>query len=204
MITLDNTPSGTASNTYAVLADADTYFEARVPLSTPWNPAAIEPNKAALIQARRVIDSIGSGRRKLVQGANIERPYWVIGPTWNGVLAVARQALPHPRIGLRGRNGELLDSAINAPELIEAQCELAGLLRISDTTQPLLQAVQGLTKLKAGPVELGFRDFGVASTNPDDGLSSLPPSVAMLIPADWLSEPTIEYVGCVVIESWGD
>jgi hypothetical protein len=70
------------------------------------------------------------------------------------------------------------------PALREATFELALLLASNDYTAPSDAMVQGLTRLKAGPAELGFRDDATTRNLIQD-------LVRPMFPSSWLC-PTAE------------
>jgi len=96
---------------------------------------------------------------------------------WNGSPSYPDQSLSFPRSGLIRVNGSLIDPETIPLEIELATFEWALALSLSDTSIQLSQAQQGLTKLKAGPVELTFRDG--MEFNP------IPPSVMSYIPSSW-------------------
>lgn len=133
----------TGANTYISLADAETYFEGRVNVTT-WDAATDATKNAALVQAARILDTY---------------------VTWVGWLTDTDQPMKWPRAGIYydGYGGyygsydlllstsvfSIADNEIPA-EVKDAQCELALVLLKKDT--------QSL------PATLGFKSIAVAGT----------------------------------------
>lgn len=97
------------------------------------------------------------------------------------------QALLFPRSGLLNRNGVEID-----PSTIPVDIEYAvveWLLRIapSDTSVESDISIQGITKIKAGPVELAFKD------EIENSGRSVPANVLAMIPAEWLCPPAVDW-----------
>lgn len=161
---LDATVGGASANAYAEVTDGDAYFDDRL-YSTDWTGAS-DPNKsAALIMATRLLDTL----------------------CYEGTAASSTQALAFPRSGLTTPNG-YATSTTAIPRLIkEAMYELALLLLGSDITKQKDQALEGLTKLKAGSVELGFKN--------EITFKSVPNNILSMIPAEWICDPNEPTIG---------
>lgn len=185
-ITLNNTPGDPESNAFAELSEANAYHETRLPLDPPWPTTGDEPLRL-LIMATRILTSIFTPR-KVLRWDSQGKPYYYTFRTWTGDVSVTNlSSLAWPREGMYDRNGRAIDDDVFPVELIEATSELAGQLRASDRTLDNDVIVQGLTKLKAGSVELGFKDSGIFE-------KVIPDAVMNLMPESWLTEEKIEYI----------
>lgn len=180
MITLVSVPGPTA-NTFADL----TYFRAYIATVVPspeWADAATDEDlKAALVQAARVLSSVVA---------------------WKGSISSADQSLALPRNGLF-RFGVSIDGVL-APEMLNAQCELAVRMKENDLLAVSDAALQGISKIKAGSVEIGFAAKEKTSetlTGAQNQLldrsrafaiNQLPMSVRVLIPSEWYTQPSYQ------------
>lgn len=111
-ITLDATVGGASSNTYATVAEGNTYHEAHVYTDT-WDEASTADKNKALAMATRLLDD------------NVE---------WNGAKATKEQALRWPRHGIRDEDGYYVDSDVIPQFLKDATAEYARLLLAKDYT----------------------------------------------------------------------
>ncbi len=143
-LTLDATIGGAASNSYVTVTQGDSYHEARL-FATNWTGAATATKQAALVWATKTLD------------AHFD---------WQGGKYTIEQALRWPRFGALDRDGELIDSAILPPSLIDAVSELARLLIIGDRT--IETGTEGLEKLKVDVIELTFDKLDRILTIPDE------------------------------------
>lgn len=156
-VTLDATVGGAASNSFADLTEADAYFESRL-YSDAWTALADDDKKkSALIMATQML---------------------VAETCLTGSPATTTQALPFPRNGMYDRNGNSIPNTVVPQDIKNAEFEMALSLAKGDRSTPSDVEVLGLTKLKAGPVELGFS--GAASS------SVVPAFVTSLLPKSWL------------------
>jgi hypothetical protein len=151
-LTLIATPGAPDANSYATVADGDAYHEAHL-YATAWT-GATEPNKTiALVMATRVLDA---------------------RCRWKGTAVSDAQALGWPRYNVADPNtGYILSHLLIPRQVREATCELARTLLAGDRTADNQADAQGLTKLKAGPVELEFKDFIVPKVLSDAVMSLL-------------------------------
>lgn len=151
---LDPTIGGAAADTYATLAEADAYMEARLH-TTVWD-AATDPNKEkALKMAARLLD---------------------VNVKWTGAAVDETQARVWPRSGMFTRNDFAIAEDAIPTDLKNAQIEFAQQLLSADRSLDSDIEVQGITKIKAGTVELGFRDDVKAKVVPDAVKNMLVPS----------------------------
>lgn len=153
-LTLDATVGGSNSNSYISLAEAESYFESKV--SKPgWDAAANDAAKeVALVEATRWLD------------ANYCWYAWPVSTT---------QALQWPRNSLLDRNQISLIPQDEIPkELKWATCEMANALLVGDRSADSDVETQGVTRIKAGSVELEFKDTVYAKPVPDVVVNLLP------------------------------
>jgi hypothetical protein len=129
------TPGDPNANSYATLAEANTYHESVLEADAePWNDADVDVRNRALVQATRLLD------------ANI---------AWTGWPATSAQVLGWPRIYAYTRTGGLVASNVIPNELKNATAELARRLIVNGMPDTASDT-EGLKRLKAGPVELEF------------------------------------------------
>lgn len=153
---LDATVGGTAANSFMTLEEFDAYLADSLYGATLLTETDSR-KEAALIMAARQLRSI----------------------CYLGSKVASTQALPFPRLGLE-LDGHELDSTTLPSPIVIAQAELA-IIYLRSATDPTLESeasAQGLTKLKAGPVELGFRE--------GETYKSVPANIRAMIPASWL------------------
>jgi hypothetical protein len=179
-ITLLTAPGPTA-NSFADLAYFKAYIATVVPQPEWATTATDEELKAVLVQAARVLSS---------------------AVVWNGVVSSADQSLALPRNGLF-RFGVSIDGVL-APEMLNAQCELGVRMKENDLLAVSDAQLQGLTRLKAGEVELEFAEKEkVASTltgaqnqllaqSRAFAINTLPLSVRVLLLSEWYTQPSYQ------------
>lgn len=185
-ITIISTPGASDANSFASRDEINAILAERIPFDPPWETTGDEAARK-IISARYLIEREFGGRKRLIREKG-KSPYYIIGMVWTGEIASATQALSWPRIGMVDRYGREIDSDVVPNDLKIAQAEVAGQLH-TDRSLDSDIIVQGIVKIKAGPVELGFRD--------DMDFSSsyvIPQSVFDIIPASWYTEERIEEV----------
>jgi hypothetical protein len=175
-VTLVTTVAGATSNSYATQAEADAYFNARLPLEPPWEDA--DDPTAALATATRVLDSFVQPLRILVRGDGGD--FYITRRQWTGAPATTTQRLAWPRTGMYDKNGNAIPSNVIPEDLKFAQSELAGLLLISDTTLDNAVRVGGIKSVSAGSVSVSFKDMIEQHV--------LPEFVWFLMPASWFTD----------------
>lgn len=111
MPAIDATIGGANSNSYETLAEANTYFDERVPLSTPW-VASGNASIRALLMATRVLNAMAVPHRTLRKGCDCN--YIYTSRAWTGAVASPTQRLAWPRVGMYDANGNPLDVAISS------------------------------------------------------------------------------------------
>lgn len=132
---LNAIPGDAAADSFATVAEFDAY-QATV-VFPKGATATVDQKERALKQATRAL-----GHAYI----------WLGEPTYPGV-----QSLEFPRTGLE-YNGNPVDSTTIPAQLRDATCELAGQWLTVDPSAVNDVQAQGITKIKAGPVELGFKE----------------------------------------------
>src|SRR5262245_24784687 len=140
--TIDAAVGGENANSFASIADADTYHETH-PYADTWTNASEDEKCRALQTATRLLDR------------------WY---EWNGHVSSTGQRLLWPRRAVTGRNGFLVPSDELPEDIVHGTAELARQVLDADRTADSDVERQGLRALKAGSVELDFA--GTASANP--------------------------------------
>lgn len=181
MPSIKATPAAVDANAYPTLAEVNTYFDERLALPTPWVASGDDAIRA-ILQATRVMDSMAQPIRTLMGEG--DAAYYRIGRKWTGTPSTVTQRLAWPRIGMIDRNGNAIPSGEIPYILKDAVSELAGQLRMTDSTLNNDVIAQGLKSLGVGSVSLSFKDSFTKMTVPDAVLAMLPPS--------WYTEETIE------------
>ncbi len=171
-LVIDATVGGVAANSYETLAEAQTYFDARLPIAG-WDGAADQ--NVLLAMATRVMEGYAQALKKLVAPSGGVRAYYIISRQWTGLPASPTQKLSWPRIGMFDQNGNPIDPTVIPQELKDAESEFAGQLGNADRTLDLDQIVQGLTSLRAGSVALTFKQNFLPQVIPDAVLNLLVP-----------------------------
>jgi hypothetical protein len=134
-LTLVATAGSASANSYATVAEGDTYHEAHL-YATTWNESASDPVKAqALVQATALLDRYFE---------------------WYGTVATQTQALGHPRIGIYDKQGRLLSATTIAASLRDATAEYARWLIDSDRTAESSSAGGEVKRAKMGGMEVEF------------------------------------------------
>ena len=181
MATIIATPGAADANSYLTLEEANTYFDERLPLPTPWENA--EYPEAALIMATRVLNMMLQPMKQFFPAKNGVGAYYITRRQWTGLPATAIQRLAWPRIGMYDMNGNAIAENVVPQALKDATAELAGQLIMSDSTLDNDVSVQGITSIKAGSVSLTFKDMI------DQHI--IPSAVLSLLPASWITDEII-------------
>jgi hypothetical protein len=182
MPAIDATVGGATANSYETLAEANVYFDERLPLPTPW-VASGNTSIRALLMATRVLDAMSQPHKTLVISKDNKIKYYLTASQWTGSPATTTQRLAWPRIGMFDRNGNEIPSDVIPAELKDAESELAGQLIIADSTLDNTVSVQGITSIKAGSVSLTFKEAIDAHVIPD--------AVRNLMPASWFTDELV-------------
>lgn len=153
-IIIDATSGGANSNSYITLADANTYFDARLHVTT-WTSATDDDKNRALVMACRRINQ----------------------ETFYGDRETTTQRLPFPRVNLGYLDGIYLDSTI--PEILkEAQCELAIHLLGTDMSKPSVDT-SNLAEVQVGSIRAKYAVD--KNDNVSQSYDTLPPFVMSLL-----------------------
>lgn len=178
------TPGAADANSFITLAEFAYYHERRLPL----DPPVITTGDTAarnVIMATRILSAMVVPKRTLRWDRN-GKPYHYTSRTWTGTVTTSTQALAWPRTGMYDRFGrELADDTIPV-DLKDATSELAGQLgSLADRTLDNDVSAQGITRIKAGSVELEFKELIESQVLPEAVLSLLVPS--------WLIDEKVSY-----------
>lgn len=139
MPAIDATAGGASANSYATLAEADTFHSMRLHADA-WTDADDSEQTVALQMATRLLDQ------------------WF---EWTGFTSTNTQALLWPRSGVVGVNGYLEDNTAIPDRVRDATAELAMHLLLDPDTDRTLESdaeTQGLQSITAGPVSLVFKN----------------------------------------------
>lgn len=139
------TPAASNANSYATLEEARAYFDDSLYAFETEELQDDDTLTRALITATQVIDD------------EFE---------FDGSPATSEQALSCPRSGLRYKSGAAIPVTVIPDGLKAATAELARQLVASELTEDNDLETQGITKIKAGPVELEFNGTANAKTIP--------------------------------------
>lgn len=172
------------ANSYETVLEADAYFEARLPLATPWEDA--ESKEILLVMGTRVLDTLFRGSKVLMPAVGGQPAFYRVTRAWTGAPATTTQRLAWPRTGMYDQNGNALSSSTIPQDLKDALSELAGQLGLGDRTLDSDVVVQGISSVSAGSVSVSFRDGVLPQVLPD--------AVMALIPPSWYTEEIIESV----------
>lgn len=147
------TAGDAAANSYCTLAEANSYHDARLFVTT-WTGATDDDKSKALLMATRLLDAMYD---------------------WAGWCVTSTQALQWPRSGVPNAHltGDVEPTVIPT-ELKNATAEFARQLITADRSLDSDVETQGLQSLTAGPVSLAFRDGVRAKVVPDAVLNLLP------------------------------
>ena len=132
-IVVVTTAGSKTANSYGSLDEGNTYHEGHSQ-GALWIAATEDARNRALVTATRQLDA------------------WF---EWEGDVSFAEQVLLWPRIGVIGRTGYLLDSETIPPVIRNATAELA---RSRLTNAGPTDAADDIQRLKAGPVDITFRE----------------------------------------------
>lgn len=108
------TIGSSTSNSYETTAEADTYFDERLALATPWVASGGVTAIRAMIMATKQLDIFSNSLRLLVPAANGVAAYYRTPRHWTGSPASATQRLAWPRVGMFDQNGNALDWSIQS------------------------------------------------------------------------------------------
>lgn len=114
---------------------------------------------------------------------------WMAARCWTGAATTAEQALPWPRTGMVNRNGFTVPDDEIPLELEIATAELAALMAppvgatsATDLTADNDAVTQGIKRVKAGPVEVEWKDKAATAA----AAVVLPTIITDYLVASWL------------------
>lgn len=186
MATLIATPGAANANSYETLVEAQAYFDTRLPLAG-WDNA--DDQSVLLIMGTRVLDALAQPFKTLIPGTPA---YWRVRRQWTGMPSTPTQALAWPRTGMYDKNGNLIPPTVIPQALKDALAEFAGQLGASDRTLDNNVITQGIKALKAGPVDLQFKDSIMPQVIPD--------MVFNLMPTSWLTDEQYVLVNSAIFD----
>jgi hypothetical protein len=190
MSILITTPGASNANSYPTLAEADTYFVARL-FSDTWNDADESDKEAALVMATRLIDTLLTPHRYFVPpNFGGQAGFFRTRPYWTGAAASSTQALAWPRTGMYNRNGFAILSTVIPTELKQATAEFSIQLMRQDRTTDNEALVQGITSVKTGSVELKYGSSSASSST--STLKLVPDAAVDLLVPSWMTNELIE------------
>lgn len=166
---LDAIPSGETSNSYFTVAEGDAFAAEHVD-GALWSALATSADKEKYaITASRDVN----------------------GLCLTGVATVATQALAVPRTGWT-QYGQPIGATVIPATWKYAVFEYAlHLIRFTAARRETDADAQGLTKLKVGSVELGFKATAVTANTVTTKL--IPDAVRRILPASWLCDDAQVY-----------
>ena len=148
---MPSTPStGTSGNSYATVAEADTYMDDSIRGATAWAAVDADDKARALLSATRLLDK----------------------QCWIGEKTAASNTLEWPRTGVTDADGNAIDENTVPTQIVNGSIELAYELSQDGTLEGAQNTGSNDKRYKAGSVELElFRPGGVLGT---DGITRFP------------------------------
>lgn len=191
-VTITATPGDPAANSYETLDEFKAYLGLRlhVPATVSAllvaDPTEILPK--SLIMATRGLNQILTRYRSLqiLESRIGITKFYVTRPYWTGTVSTTTQKLPWPRTGMLDRNGQPIAVNVIPDDLKDAESEMALLAITTDLTADNAIVVQGITGLKAGPVDITFKDYIQKRLLPDSVLLALVPG--------WITDELVEQI----------
>lgn len=104
------TPAASNANSYETVAEAQDYFDSRLPV-TEWDNAAAQD--ALLVMGTRVLDMMSRPHRSLRRD-KCNCQYYLTAKQWTGSPATSTQRLAWPRLGMFDQNGNSLDFTVSS------------------------------------------------------------------------------------------
>lgn len=178
--TIDATPAGPNANSYLTVAEANTYFDSRLPLTIAWDD--VDSKETLLVMATRTLDKLLTPYKTLFYQNGVA--YYRVRPAWTGAPSTTTQRLCWPRTGMFDQNGNAIGVLIIPQDLKDATAEFAGQLGNADRTLDNDVIVQGIKSIKAGSVALSFGDGIMPQVIPD--------AVYNLLVNSWMTEELYE------------
>ena len=149
--TIVATAGSASANSYCLLTEAEAFCDTH-PYTEAWDAASADMRKRAIITATRLIDQ------------RIE---------WSGHATDTTQALAWPRVGMVNRNYVAIDEDVVPTDLKNATADFARIMLEHDYTADNAAGRDGLSRVKAGPVEIDYRDAGLAGKMIPDSVWSM-------------------------------
>jgi len=137
------TAGSSSANTYITLAEAESYFEARLHSST-WDDSANITKNEALVWATRLLDNYFN---------------------WVGLKVTSDQALQWPRQSVIDERGDLLDSTTIPNFLKNATAEFSMWLIASDRTAD--PSSKGVKRIKVDTIDITLDKIDRSKVIPD-------------------------------------
>lgn len=109
MPTIVATAGSRNANSYETHAEANAFFDERIPVTPPWVTSGGE---AYLITACRMLDRLGTPGKTLIPERGGVPAYYRVRRQWTGEPATATQRLAWPRVGMFDANGNPLDVGV--------------------------------------------------------------------------------------------
>lgn len=159
-MTLIATAGAADQNSFVSLVEFDEFLTTKLRKPVAVTGAYVIDREAALIWATRLVSTL----------------------CWTGSGSTDTQALVWPRTGMLYKTGFAVAIDAIPADLKNATMEMAYLLLVGDPITPASAIFKGISKIKAGSVELQFQklaDLGTAA-------SLVPLSVIAFLPKDWL------------------
>lgn len=136
-VVIDATVGGASANSYATLADAETYMEGRLN-STTWDAATTDQKNRALVEAARELQVLA----------------------WDGSRVDDTQAMAWPRswvVDPDDPNGDYYEETVVPVRVSEAQMELAfQFIRAGTTDLAALDSTDGIIRKKIDVLETEY------------------------------------------------
>jgi hypothetical protein len=180
-----STPGASNANSYLTVAEADAYYDTRVPgvVFDAWDGA--DSKEALLINATRMLDKLLLPDVKELYYQN-GKAYYRVRPAWTGAAATTVQRLCWPRSSMFDQNNNAIATNVIPDDLKFATAEFAGQLGVADRQLDNDVVLQGLTSVKAGSVALTFKTDGLAVTY------TIPQAVYDLLVPSWYTNESFE------------
>lgn len=171
------TPGSASADSYATLAEANTYHSTRrYPTLTGWAAASDATKEAALRSAALLLD-------RMID--------------WTGAAVDSTQARAWPRSGMLTLNGFAILTTEIPVELKDAQAEFAGQLVQGDRLSDNDALSQGIASVKAGSVAVSFQNVDMSSAESADVQLRLKTH-----DLQWASKTIPDVVRQYLVESW--
>lgn len=188
MPTINATPGAVDANSYETLIEFVAYLTTRLPVPTAAIAATDATREKALIVSTRALNRILTRfkRLEILQSKGKMEKFYVVRPYWTGSPTSTTQLLPWPRDGMFDRNGNAIVNTVIPQDLKDAESEMAILAISGDVTATNAVAAQGITDVKAGPIEIAFKEYIQNRV--------LPEAVYLALVPSWLTDEKYENI----------